>query len=98
MGINRFMHGIEQPVHVTEMSCEMDCCDSHDDCEQEEDSGSDQSCPSGCDCDCCFQITAIRYQFMSVPGATVQSYHFASFRNSYHFEYYTPLIHPPRLA
>lgn len=98
MGATRFMHGMEEPVTQVEMSCEKDCCDSHDDCEKEADTSSEHSCPPGCDCDCCFHITALNYHFISVPGATVQSFHYVSYQISYTFEYFTPLFQPPRLG
>jgi len=98
MGMNRFMHGMEAQVDEMEMSCDMDCCGSHDECEKEEDSSSEHTCPPGCDCGCCFHITAIHYQFMSIPAADLQSYHFGSYSNNYQFEFFIPLFQPPRLA
>jgi hypothetical protein len=98
LGMNRFMHGVEAQVEKMEMSCEMDCCDSHDDCEKEDDASSDHNCPAGCDCACCFHITAMYYQYIPMPASEVQSYHFAGYINTYHFEYYIPLFQPPRQA
>ena len=98
MGMNRFVHGIEPPANATEMSCEMDCCGADDDCEKEEESSADQSCPEGCDCGCCFHITAIHYQFLSIPAAEFQSYHFVNYFNNYQFEFFIPLFQPPRMA
>ena len=86
MGLNRFMHGMENQMPVAEASCQMDCC------------GSDHQCPPGCDCDCCFHLTAINYQFMSLLGADMQTYHFGNYQDSYHFDYFIPLFQPPRLA
>ena len=98
MGMNRFMHSIESPVNETEMSCDMDCCGSDDDCEKEENSSADHNCPPGCDCGCCFQITAVHYQFISIPAVEVRSYHYGNYFNIYQFEYFIPLFQPPRLA
>lgn len=98
MGATRFMHGMEKPETLVEMSCEKDCCDSHDDFEKETDSSSEHSCPPGCDCVCCFHITALKYHFLSLPGATFQSIHYGSYHNSYTFAYFTPLFQPPRLG
>jgi len=98
MGVNRFMHGLQPHVDAVEMACDMDCCDSHDDCEKEEDSQSDHQCPPGCDCDCCFHITAINYQFISVLAAEVQSHYYGSYLNNYQFEFLIPLFQPPRPA
>lgn len=98
MGMNRFMHGLEAQMQVADLSCEMDCCASDDDCEEEEDSSIDHSCSPGCDCDCCFHITAIQYQFISIPTAEVQSYHFGNYSNNYRFEFFIPPFQPPRLT
>ena len=98
MGTNRFMHGMDSLTNEVEMSCDMDCCASHDDCDSEEHPETDHNCPPGCDCGCCFHITAIYYQFTDVPAADIQSYHFAGYLNNYQFEYFIPLFQPPRLA
>lgn len=98
LGMNRFMHGVDAQVEKMEMSCDMDCCASHDDCEKEDDSASDHDCPTGCDCGCCFHITAMYYQFIPMPASEVQSYHYAGYTNTYQFEFFIPLFQPPRQA
>ena len=79
----------------------MDCCADEDDCEADEETtnqGPDHQCPPGCDCGCCFQITAINYQFMSLAGADVQSYHYGQHQDNYYFDFFIPLFQPPRLG
>ncbi len=94
MGLNRFMHGMANPEPKAEVSCQMDCCGD----EETTEHGSDHQCPPGCDCGCCFHLTAINYQFMSLPGADVQTQHYGNYQDSYHFDYFIPLFQPPRLA
>jgi len=101
MGLNRFMHGMEVRVSVEEALCQMDCCDSEDDYQGHEeatDHESDHKCPPGCACGCCFHLTAIHYQFMSLPGADVQTYHYGQLHENYQFDYFIPLLQPPRLG
>ncbi|MCK5136425.1 MAG: hypothetical protein KAR19_11605 [Bacteroidales bacterium] len=99
LGINWFMEVMEPGRLQTELTCEMDCCASHDDCEQEQEGQEhDHTCPSGCDCDCCFHIMAIEYRFLTMSDVEYQSCHYGSYFNNYFFDYYTPLFQPPRLG
>ena len=101
MGLNRFMHGMENPLPNAEISCHMDYCAQEDDCgadKETTDHDPDHQCPPGCDCGCCFNLTAINYQFMSLPGADVQSYHYGHHQDNYYFDFFIPLFQPPRLA
>jgi hypothetical protein len=101
MGLNRFMHGMANPEPKAEALCHMDCCGSEDECggdEETTDHDPDHQCLPGCDCGCCFHLTAINYQFMSLPGADVQTYHYGNYQDSYHFDYFIPLFQPPRLG
>ncbi len=101
MGLNRLMHGINNHAPVAESLCSMDCCGSEDDCGEDKeatDHAPDHQCPTGCDCSCCFHLTAINYQFMSLPGAHMQTYHYGHYHDNYHFDYFIPLFQPPRLG
>jgi len=101
MGLNRFMHGMENPMPVAEASCQMDCCATEDDSEKDEEStehNPDHECPPGCDCSCCFHLTAINYQFMSLAGAEMRTYHYGHFQDNYNFDFFIPLFQPPRLG
>lgn len=99
LGLNGFVEKPDHTQHQTEMACEMDCCASTDDCEEEEqESGHDHSCPPGCGCDCCFHIMAIEYQFLDIADVLPQMYYFGTLHNGYHFEYATPIFQPPRLG
>jgi len=85
----------------------MDCCS--DDCSGCWDSDEDQQdnrepcdteeeCPSSCDCSYQYQITAISYSFIELSGATVQSYHYGHYVNSYSFEFIHNFLQPPRFV
>ena len=111
LGMNRFMIGTQFVIEETEQTCHVECCGSGDGsagmekCEHETESGDAEegndlthTCPKGCDCSCCYHITAITYHFISIPFSTVQSYHYGSYINEYHFEFKTPLFEPPRFG
>ena len=105
LGLNRFTESLSFQDPQAEMACDMDCCESHDDCcgdeaadDQGDQDGSDHRCPSGCDCSCCFQVVAIEYHILTFFGAAPQAAHYAAYHNSYHFEYLTPLFQPPRFS
>ena len=101
MGLNRFIHGMGNPLPEDEISSHMDCCADEDDCgadEETTDQGRDHQCPPGCDCGCCFHLTAINYHFMSLIGAEMKTYHYGHFQDNYHFDFFIPLFQPPRLG
>ena len=99
LGMNRFVEHMDEPVSQIDMLSDMDCCASHDGYEDKEDSNhQDHECPPGCDCDCCFQIVAIEYQFINNAVVATQSFFFGTYSNRYRFEYFTPLLEPPRFS
>jgi hypothetical protein len=101
MGLNRFMHGMENPRAEDAISRHMECCADEDECGADEatpDQDSDHQCPPGCDCGCCFHLTAIHYQFMSLPGADMETYHYGQHQDNYYFDFFIPLFQPPRLG
>lgn len=101
MGLDRFVHGMENPNPLAEASCLLDCCSSDSDCgdDQENDKHKpEHQCPADCDCGCCFHFTAIQFQFMSLAGTEVQSYHYGTFRDNYHFDFLFPHFQPPRFS
>ena len=72
------------------------CCDACSEEDQDEDS--DRSCDSGCDCGCQFHLNAVQFHFSNMQLAEEQEYFYGEYHNAYHFEFFSPLIHPPRLA
>jgi len=99
LGVNRFVEHMEHAELQTELSCEIDCCASHNDCEdQEESSDRDHACPPGCNCDCCFPIAAIEYQFLNNSIVAPQACYPGAYSNRYHFIFTTPIFEPPRLG
>jgi hypothetical protein len=99
LGMNRFTIGTEMHAHETEQTCCADPCADKGECDQEEDGkGHAHACPYNCDCSCCYHIMAISYQFIAIPLATVQSYHYGFYHNDYQFEFHTPLFEPPRIG
>ena len=99
LGANRFMENMDHYGHQTEISCEMDCCDAHEDCEDNEGSAEhDHACPPDCNCNCHFHIVAIEYQFINISTGAPMALHFGSYSNRYHFEFATPVFEPPRFG
>lgn len=99
LGVNRFLEHMDHAELQTELSCEIDCCASHNDCEDKEGSSDrDHACPPGCSCDCCFHIVAIGYQFLNSATVAPQACYFGSYGNRYCFEYSIPIFEPPRLG
>ncbi len=99
LSLNRFAGISEDPVQVTEVSCQMDCCASHQDCDQEEGSGdTDHLCPLGCDCSCCFQVAALEFRFLTIAQVAPPSVQTATYTNSYRFDFYNRLFQPPRFS
>ena len=99
VGVNRFLRHIDQVNVKTELVCDMDCCDTHEEVDdQNQDSDGDRACPSGCNCDCCFHIVAIEYQFLTISVVAPRVYFFGSYSNEYNFHYYTPIFEPPRFS
>lgn len=76
------------------------CCDAHGDAcsEEDQEEEKDLSCDAGCDCGCQFHFNAIQYQFNNMQVAEEQEYFYGEYHNDYNFEYFSPPIHPPRLA
>ena len=98
LGANRFMENMDHSEHLTEISCETDCCSSHEDCKDKEGhSDHDHTCPPGCDCNCHFHIVAIVYQFINISVTAPRTHYFESYNNRYHFEFIPPVFEPPRL-
>lgn len=85
------------PGNNADIVCESDCCGCHED-QGNKSCDEDHDCES--DCNCChhFQITALEYKYLEVPGATVQSYHFGHYLNSYSYQYTDNFLQPPRFA
>lgn len=76
--------------HTTEANT-CNCCASCKDCQEEEEPS---SCSARCDCGC-FHISAICELSMVLPGNEVQQYSYPDQENSYEFQYFFPLLHPP---
>ena len=99
LGMNRFMELPHEVMHPVEHSGTTDCCCDHeDDCQSGSEKDTSHACHGECDCSCCFHITGITYQFISVPVATVQTYIYGDYINDYYFEFTTPLFQPPRMG
>jgi hypothetical protein len=99
LGMNQFINRpVADPVRV-EQSCEKDCCGTHVECGDEKE-GSDlaHTCPNSCDCSCCYHVMAVTFQFLSLPGNSVQAHHYVPQENDYFFEYNSPLFQPPRMG
>ncbi len=98
MGIHNLNDTMADPDPQVEISCEKECCKAHDDCGMEEEPSEDHCCPSGCDCDCCYHVYALNFQFINLSSDLEQACHYGAYCNSYQFEYHPPHFHPPRLG
>jgi hypothetical protein len=98
-GLNRFIEVMSYSEPQVKLVCHTDCCPSDTDRDQKEESGKDEhSCPPGCDCNCCIQIVALEYRFLTISVLANQTLHYASDCDHYRFDFNTPVFQPPRLG
>jgi hypothetical protein len=98
-GFNGLMETPDHPLSGVEVALDAGCCAEDHDCEQEEQHpGHDHTCPSGCNCCCCFHLVAIEYQIYESLLELPLIDHFRPIQDSYHYEFATHLFHPPRLG
>jgi len=105
LGLSGFAEGMNFQGPRSKMSCGMDCCDQLGDCcddETPDDQGSqeeqDSQCPPDCDCSYEFQLVAIEYHFVTSCEIAPMAVHYGTYTNTYHFEYFKPLLQPPRFS
>ena len=99
LGMNRFLEVMTYAEQNSDQACEMNCCQTEHDCDAGEQGDKDEhSCPSGCDCNCCFRLVAIEYQFLTLSVTANQTMHYASFTNEYRFDYNSPVFQPPEMV
>lgn len=99
LGTEHLPEVFQLPGSEADIACETDCCGCQEDHPQRNNTcDDDHDCES--DCNCChhFQITALEYSYLEVPGATVESYHYGNYLNSYSYEYTDNFLQPPRFA
>lgn len=100
LGVNPVISHLQLSSEQTTACCDECCCDLPDDAcsEEDQDEDSDRSCDSGCDCGCQFHLNAVQFHFSNMQLAEEQEYFYGEYHNAYYFEFFSPLIHPPRFA
>ncbi len=103
LNVENLMENFQLSGETVAMECCSDNCSGCCDAEGEHHEGQapcepDQDCAPGCDCSSQFQLTALVYSFMESSGATVQSYLYVRYMNTYSFEYSDDFLQPPRFS
>lgn len=98
-GLNGIINIHDHATSHVEMAGESDCCTGdHDSDRDDQHAGHDHTCPSGCDCCCCYHMVAIEYQLKESAAGLPLIDHICALHDDYQFQFTTHLFHPPRIG